>query len=133
MLCMTRKLPKRLDTPAGKHRLLARLEEYVATCRPPPDVDARKTSGRLANLAGFCRFLGCSIAALQAACAGEEELYSLICTTLEDELLTSTPSPSLLSYYLKKRLGYEESSEVASAQCGEMRLVFEHDILEDGA
>ena len=120
------------------------LEKYIEGCRiydreedTPPDAGkkraSRRSGGRFPNLAGFCRFLGCGISHLQKLCSEVPRLYDLICTTLEDELLMSSPSPSLLSYYLKKRLGYDEKEEPASASCGEMRLVFEHDILEDGA
>ena len=133
VLCMAKRLPKTLDTSARQKRLLALLEEYVGACRPPPEADTKKTGGKFANLAGFCRFLGCGISYLQKLCSDAPRLYDLICTTLEDELLISSPSPSLLSYYLKKRLGYDEKEETSSASCGEMRLVFEHDILEDGA
>ena len=130
---MAKKLPKTLDTSARQRRLLDLLEEYVAACRPPPEADAKKTTGKFANLAGFCRFLGCGISYLQKLCSDVPRLYDLICTTLEDELLICFPSPSLLAYYLKKRLGYDEKEESSSASCGQMRLVFEHDILEDGA
>ena len=128
-----KKLPKKLDTTARQKRLLELLEEYVEACRPPPEADSKKANGKFANLAGFCRFVGCGISYLQKLCSEAPRLYDLICTTLEDELLISSPSPSLLSYYLKKRLGYDEKEETAAASCGEMRLVFEHDILEDGA
>ncbi len=130
---MAKKLPKTLDTSARQKRLLALLEEYIKACRPPPEADSKKTNGRFANLAGFCRFLGCGISHLQKLCSEVPRLYDLICTTLEDELLICFPSPSLLAYYLKKRLGYDEKEESSSASCGQMRLVFEHDILEDGA
>ena len=129
---MAKRLPKTLDTSARQKRLLALLEEYVGACRPPPEADTKKAGGKFANLAGFCRFLGCGISYLQKLCSDAPRLYDLIFTTLEDELLISSPSPSLLSYYLKKRLGYDEKEETSSASCGEMRLVFEHDILEDG-
>ena len=54
-------------------------------------------------------------------------------TVLEDEALNAELSPTVLTAYLKKRLGYGEKSEATtSAECGQLRLVFEHDILEDG-
>ena len=90
---MAKKLPKTLDTPARQKRLLALLEEYVGACRPPPEADAKKTNGKFANLAGFCRFLGCGISYLQKLCGDAPRLYDLICTTLEVELLISSPSP----------------------------------------
>lgn len=130
---MAKRMPKTLDTSAKQKRLLTLLDEYVDACRPPPEADTKKASGKFANLAGFCRFLGCGISHLQKLCTDVPRLYDLICTTLEDELLICSPSPSLLSYYLKKRLGYDEKEETSSASCGQMRLVFDHDILEDGA
>jgi hypothetical protein len=36
-----------------------------------------------------------------------------------------------LSAYLKKRLGYEKNDSKVSSD-GQMRIVFEHDIIEDG-
>lgn len=130
---MSNKLPKNIDTAPGRRKLLTLLETYLATCRPPPEADAKKGGGKLANLAGFCRFLGCGISQLQALTAQAPQVYDLVCTTLEDELLTASPSPSLLAYYLKKRLGYEPGVQESGTACGEIQLVFEHNILEDGA
>ena len=55
---------------------------------------------------------------------------------LEDAALNRSPmlSPTVVSAYLKHRLGYGEKSEaVSSADAGEIRLIFDHDISEDGA
>ena len=50
------------------------------------------------------------------------------------EALNAELSPTVLTAYLKKRLGYGEKSEATtSTECGQLRIVFEHDILEDGA
>ena len=60
---------------------------------------------------------------------------SHIDAALEDEALNASNSPTLLSAYLKKRLGYLEKQskgEQNESECGLMRLVFEHDIEEDG-
>ena len=54
---------------------------------------------------------------------------------LEDETLNAALSPTLLSAYLKRRLGYADKAaktEQNETECGLMRLVFEHDIEEDG-
>ena len=47
------------------------------------------------------------------------------------EALNADVSPTLLSAYLKKRLGYEKNagSEICD---GQLRVIFEHDITEDG-
>ena len=52
-------------------------------------------------------------------------------TILEDEALNSDMSPSLLSGYLKKRLGYGEESG-KEGQGESVVVVFEHDALRDG-
>ena len=57
--------------------------------------------------------------------------FDKLIAVFEDEAFNSDVSPTLLSAYLKKRLGYEkkEGSEIYE---GEMKVVFEHDIMEDG-
>ena len=53
---------------------------------------------------------------------------------MEDEALNaSSVSPTLITAYLKRRLGYAEKPEASSAECGDVRVIFEHDITEDGA
>ena len=63
------------------------------------------------------------------------ELYDRICTVLEDEALNSDLSASVLTAYLKQRIWREEPSAEKSAVTsgGQLRLVFEHNILEDGS
>ena len=54
---------------------------------------------------------------------------------MEDEALNHTAliSPTVMNAYLKRRLGYAEKAESgASAACGELQVIFEHDITEDG-
>ena len=55
---------------------------------------------------------------------------------MEDEALNSPVlSPTVVSAYLKRRLSYGErtpSGDPSLADCGKVRLVFEHDIVEDG-
>ena len=48
--------------------------------------------------------------------------------------LNAEISPSLLGVYLKRRLGYSEGSEKheSDLELGQLRVVFEHDILSDG-
>ena len=42
-ICMAKTMPKTLDTSARQKRLLVLLEDYVKSCRPPPEADAKKT------------------------------------------------------------------------------------------
>ncbi len=131
---MTKKLPSTLDTVKKQRRIRRLLQAYVEECRAGASADGKKQSTPLPNLAGFCRYLGCGVARLESLCTDAPMLYDWICATLEDELITQYPSPSLLAYYLKKRLGYDGQDKAgAEACCGEVRLVFDHDIVEDGA
>ena len=62
------------------------------------------------------------------------EAAGVILAMLEDEALNSDMAATLISPYLKARLGYGEVREVkhAAPDTGEVRLVFEHDIYADG-
>ncbi|MBQ9773235.1 MAG: hypothetical protein IJW30_06025 [Clostridia bacterium] len=121
--------------PSFCKRLPHLLEEYVASCRPPPEADPKKNPGRLANFAGFCRYLGCTLQELYRLRESDSTLFERLCAVFEDELLNHSPSPTILNAYMKKRLGYadEEKEDGQEIACREMRLVFEHDIAEDGA
>ena len=84
---------------------------------------------------GFCRALGCGPAAFAQLEEAYPELADWLSAVFEDEVLCASPSPTLLTAYLKRRLGYAEKPRVeeeSEAECGLMRLVFEHDIEEDG-
>ena len=49
---------------------------------------------------------------------------------LEDEALNSSKPAALLNGYLKKRLGYDESTE--RNDDGELTVIFEHNANTDG-
>ena len=86
------------------------------------------------NPAGFCRFLGKGLDFWEDLSDSDPGTYGVICAFLEDEALNSDLSPTLLSAYLKKRLGYgEPKGSSGVTDCGQMTLVFEHDIDEDGS
>lgn len=111
------------------------LEEYLKSCGEENE-SAKKAYKQIPNLAGFCRALGCGTAAFAQFEESYPEIADWICAVFEDELLSLSPSPTLLSAYLKRRLAYTEKSRndrESEAECGLMRLVFEHDIEEDGA
>ncbi len=124
-----------LCNPKACKKLPRLFREYVESCRPPPDSDPKKNPPKLPNLAGFCRFLGCGIAEFERLRKYAPDLAEQIRTSLEDELLSGATSATLLSLYLKKRLGYEEEDGNAGSEisAGTMRLIFDHDIKEDGA
>lgn len=128
--------PSAMIKAAASGRLLRKLKEYLLSCRPPPDTDAKKTHCTFPNLAGFCRFLGCGVGALDELRVTYPVQYDQLCATLEDEALNFSLSPTVLTAYLKQRLGYGEKPDAmpsGSAECGQLQLIFEHDITEDGA
>ncbi|MBQ7335428.1 MAG: hypothetical protein IJW92_03010 [Clostridia bacterium] len=115
-------------------RLPELLQRYTEWCRPQLDKDAKKQTGTLPNLAGFCRFLGCGISEMEALQEKDPLLFDRICAALEDELINCAPSPTILHAYLKKRLGYgdEKVADKSGSDSREVKLVFEHDIAVDG-
>ena len=119
-----------LISAAKDGSLSKKLEKYVKSCRPPPDADPKK-EGRLPTLAGFCGKMGCGTSAvddLQKQCP---ESFAYLCAILEDEALNSTRSPTIVNAYLKEHFGYGEKAPATEDEA--VRLIFEHDILEDGA
>jgi len=116
---------------AAKNQTLSRkLKKYVRECRPPPDADPKRDTGRLPNFAGFCGSLGCGLDALNELKNEMPSDYAYLCAVLEDEALNSTRSATIVGAYLKEKFGYGTKSEGGN---GQVRLLFEHDILEDGA
>lgn len=100
--------------------------------------EAKKAApvNRFPNLAGFCRFLGVGMAKMEQLAAKEPEIYDSLCAVFEDEALNSGVSASVLTPYFKKRLGYAEKAPASSSDGedhGGIRLIFDHDIWEDGA
>ena len=129
-------VPSTMIKAAANGRLSRRLREYLASCRPPLDADPKKNPGSFPNLAGFCRYLGCGMSAAEELRVAYPAQYDFVCAALEDEALNFSLSPTVLTAYLKQRLGYGEKSEASSAgsaECGQLQLIFEHDIEEDGA
>lgn len=64
-----------------------------------------------------------------------QEEYDALCAMFEDEALNSGLSPTLISAYLKRYLGYgerQEATQKSSMELDQIKLVFEHDIYEDG-
>ncbi len=129
----TDSMTARTDAEGETPILLEELQCYLDSCHGTDGADGKKKHRLFPNLAGFCRRLGEGLTFLEALRHSEPTLYDRICAILEDEALNAELSPTLLAAYLKKRLGYGEKNETASAaDCGQLRLVFEHDILEDG-
>lgn len=91
-------------------------------------------SGRFPNIAGFCRYLGISARKYLELTELYPEETGCISAAFEDEALNSEIAPTLIGAYLKIRLGYSEarSDKKTEGDAGELKLVFEHDIMADG-
>ena len=113
------------------------LEEYIAACHTPPDLPDpadKKAKGaargeRFPNLAGFCRYLGCSTEEWLRMEKSHPEVFGRLRAALEDEALNAVMSPTVITAYLKHRLGYDK--ELGDTE-GTVAVHFEHDIFRDG-
>jgi len=127
--------------------IYAQLEQYISLCAAGPDVDGETLSDRnsqrskaktqgvraiFPNLAGFCRYLDVSTEELEELRGDHPEVYGRIMAVLEDEALNSSLSPTLLSAYLKRRIGYDGNATRTPSADGQMSIRFEHDIFKDG-
>ena len=124
-----------------------RLEQYISLCTACPDCDEAAPTERnsqrnkqktqnartcFPNLAGFCRYLETSTEELEEQRASYPEAYGRIMAVLEDEALNSSLSPTLISAYLKRHVGYDGNSARSSGKDSQLRIRFEHDIFKDG-
>lgn len=134
---MTDKKRRRLSATAlnglfQNGRIAERLREYVALCHCEAGGEEQ-----FPNLAGFCRYLGVGLGRLRGVGAKYPDVYDELVTLLEDEALNASHIPAksamLTATYFKQRLGYAEKELARDAKAGEVRVVFDHDILEAGA
>lgn len=74
------------------------------------------------------------VEAFRAEMAGREAEMDTLLAMFEDEALNCELSATLVSAYLKKHLGYGEKTEAPRGSCQTegLKLVFDHDIWEDG-
>ena len=97
---------------------------------------SKSKASKFPNLAGFCRFLGIGRGKYERFSTKYPDEFEKISAMLEDEALNSEISPSLLTAYLKKRLGYGESSDDSESKTtvdtAQLKLIFDHDIFADG-
>ena len=121
-----------MEKAAEAGRLDRLIEEYLQFCRKSGD---EKKGGRFPNLAGFCRWTGCGMEAVESLRLSHPDDADYLVAVMEDEALNSPAlSPTVVGAYLKRRLCYGEkgTGSPSLAECGEVKLVFEHDITEDG-
>ena len=114
------------------------LEEYIISCSDACELESaagkkcsKKSKKKFPNVAGFCRYFHIGDAEYEQLCRKYPTEFERVKLVFEDEALNSEISPTILSAYLKKRLGYEKSSG-GEVYDGQLKVVFDHDILEDG-
>lgn len=112
-------------------------EKDAASIAPDEQTNRKAQRGKpspkvcFPNLAGFCRYLGIGTGELESFGVAHPEEYGRILAVFEDEALNSGLSATLVSAYLKKRLGYD-SSHRSSLEAAGLQVSFDHDIFEDG-
>lgn len=92
------------------------------------DKESEKAS--FPNLAGFCRYLGIGTGEMEKLASEHPLQYGKILAVLEDEALNSGLSATVITAYLKKRLGYD--GPAIKSEASPLQIKFEHDIFEDG-
>lgn len=124
-----------LAEAAKQGKLKKYLLRYFKTCLPPKNADPKRVSGQFPNLAGFCFWFGCRKDEVEALKDSDPDAAELILNGLENAALnTFFISPTVLSIYLKKRMGYAEKNEAPPPEEADfMRIIFEHNIEEDSA
>ena len=93
-----------------------------------------KRAAKFPNVAGFCRYFGIGRGRYERLSKKYPDEFEKLSAVFEDEALNSQISPSLLSTYLKRRLGYGDSSDFSGteSQSAQLKLIFDHDIFIDG-
>lgn len=122
-----------LELLADEGKIDAEFGSYLLQCRAECGGNP-KSAGRIPNVAGFCRFLGATLSDFDRLRSTRPEIHGAICAALEDEALNSQMTATILSIYLKYRLGYseEKKEERTVTDSGQLRLIFDHDAYEDG-
>jgi len=123
-----------LEEAADNGSIVKLFDEYLALCQAEGADGKRKNAGRIPNVAGFCRFTRSTLSDFERLRNTRPEVHGALCAALEDEALNSEMSASILSVYLKLRLGYsgKEKAETGITDTGQLRLIFDHDAYEDG-
>ncbi len=88
---------------------------------------------RFPNIAGFARKLGVGVSSIKNIESRWPDQYGALLAIFEDEALNSDKNATILNTYIKERLNFGEKKEgEATLPMGNVQLVFEHDIGEDG-
>jgi hypothetical protein len=126
---------------ANEYILSCNTQEKEGECEKIEERESRsrkkdndKGASKFPNVAGFCRYFGIGRGRYERLSKKYPEEFEKLSAVFEDEALNSQLSPSLLSAYLKRRLGYGETADSATteADTAQLKLIFDHDIFIDG-
>ena len=111
-------------------------EEYIALCKEK-SVRAKENGYKSAeifpNLAGFARTLNVGVSTLKQIEGTWPEQYGLMLALFEDEALNSDKPAAFINAYMKEHFGFGEKKEGDEVlPLGDLKVVFEHNITEDG-
>ena len=114
------------------------LEDYIRSCSEGNDGleeevkrSVKKGKRRFPNVAGFCRYCKLGEGEYDTLAEKYPLEFERIRTVFEDEALNSEVSPTILTAYMKKWIGYEKSPKTQISD-GQLKIIFDHDIMEDG-
>lgn len=119
------------------------LDEYIIFCCNIEESESsddrkkkskEKSAARFPNVAGFCRYFGIGQGKYERLAKRYPDEFEKLSAVFEDEALNAQISPSLLTAYLKRRLGYSDTAPDtrSDVDVGQLRVVFDHDIMSDG-
>ena len=115
--------------------LIPLAEKYISSCLSNESACTdKKGAKRFPNVAGFARMLGIGVADFRIIEESWSDQYGAMMALFEDEALNSDKNATVLNTYIKERLKFGEKKEVgATLPVGDIKVIFEHDIEEDGA
>ncbi len=125
---------QRVERLFRKGGILQEAEAYVNECLLGDETGERVL---FPNLAGFGRALGVGLGELRRLGDKYPAVYDAILAVLEDGALNTERIPGksalLAMTYFRRRLGYETiKAEIKEKESKELRVVFDHDVSEDG-
>lgn len=123
-----------LEAAADDGSIVKIFDDYIIYCQSKDAGGKQKNAGRIPNVAGFCRFAHSTLSDFEQLKKTRPELHGALCAAFEDEALNSDMPTSILSVYLKLRLGYsgEREEDAGIVDSGQIRLIFDHDAYRDG-
>ena len=122
---------RRIERMFREGSIVRRAEKYVYACR-----EGEAGVARFPNLAGLGRDLGVGLDELCRMGERYPKVYDAVLAVLEDGALNADHIPGksalLTMNYFRRRLGYEQPKAKGQETSGEVRVIFDHDISEDG-